>query len=197
MKWVRFGIPLVLFIVMAVFLLKGLGNDPRHLPSARLDQKVPTFSLPSLSDPNAVITQQQLKGPLLINVWATWCPSCRVEHPMLNKLAEQGVRIVGLNYKDERNEALAYLQKYHNPYATIIFDEKGDLGLDLGVYGAPETYFIDGEGVIRHRHVGVVLDKVWEESLSDIWLSLFEGNVEGKAAGKVDEAVAHSLGVTP
>ena len=172
MKWLRFGIPLCLFVVMALFLFKGLGNDPSHLPSARLDQQVPAFSLPSLGDTKVMLTQNDVKGPLLLNVWATWCPSCRVEHPMLLRLAKQGVTIVGLNYKDERNAALAYLQKYQNPYSSVIFDQNGDLGLDLGVYGAPETYFIDAEGVIRHRHVGVVLDPVWDEKLSAIWQSI-------------------------
>lgn len=172
MKWMRFAIPLMVFVVMALFLAKGLENDPRHLPSARLDQQIPAFSLPTLMDTDVLVSEKDLKGPMLLNIWATWCPSCRVEHPMLNALAEQGVTIVGLNYKDERNEALAYLEKYHNPYTTVIFDEKGDLGLDLGVYGAPETYFIDANGVIRHRHVGVVSDKEWKASLSAIWQSL-------------------------
>ncbi len=174
MKWIRFGVPLLLFVVMAAFLAKGLENDPRHLPSARLNQAIPEFSLPTLDDGAVFVTQQDLKGPLLLNVWATWCPSCRVEHPMLNTLAEQGIRIVGLNYKDERAAAQAYLQKYHNPYSAVIFDQEGDLGLDLGVYGAPETYFIDTKGVIRHRHVGVVSDVEWERSLSAIWRSLAE-----------------------
>ncbi|PCJ34341.1 MAG: DsbE family thiol:disulfide interchange protein [Moraxellaceae bacterium] len=175
MKWMRFGIPLMLFVVMAAFLAKGLENDPRHLPSARLDQKVPAFSLPSLIDATTIITQQDLKGPMLLNVWATWCPSCRVEHPMLIELAKQGVNIIGLDYKDERPDALAYLQKFHNPYSAVIFDEKGDLGLDLGVYGAPETYFIDAAGVIRHRHVGIVSERAWKNSLSAIWASISDG----------------------
>lgn len=180
MKWVRFGIPLGLFVVMAFFLAKGLENDPRHLPSARLDQITPAFSLPSLMDPGVLLSQNDLKGPLLLNVWATWCPSCKVEHPMLNSLSEQGVRIVGLNYKDERPGAIAYLEKYGDPYSEVIFDEKGDLGLDLGVYGAPETFFIDVAGVIRHRHVGVVSDQLWKESLSNIWLSLATEKNKGK-----------------
>lgn len=96
---------------------------------------------------------------------------------MLNTLAKQGVRIIGLNYKDERVEAQAYLQKYHNPYSIVIFDQKGDLGLDLGVYGAPETYFIDAKGIIRHRHVGVVSDREWEKNLSVIWRSLAEEKI--------------------
>lgn len=182
MKWIKFGIPLAIFVVMALFLLKGLENDPRHLPSARLDQKLPSFSLPLLHDANALVGQQHLKGPLLLNVWATWCPSCRVEHPMLLALAKQGVAIVGLNYKDERDAAVAYLQQYKDPYSMVIFDYEGDLGLDLGVYGAPETFFIDASGVIRHRHVGVVSNKVWAEDLSNIWVAMGGAPIQVSAA---------------
>ncbi|OUS24939.1 thiol:disulfide interchange protein [Gammaproteobacteria bacterium 45_16_T64] len=179
MKWMRFGLPLGLFVVMAIFLLKGLEHDPSHLPSARLDQEIPVFSLGTLIDPSVTVTDGDLRGPLLLNVWATWCPSCRVEHPTLNELSKQGVTIVGLNYKDERPAAIQYLEQYHNPYSLVIFDENGDLGLDLGVYGAPETYFVDAKGIIRHRHVGVVTGQEWEGGLKDIWNSLSVELVSG------------------
>ena len=103
--------------------------------------------------------------PALINVWATWCFSCRVEHPYLLQLAEQGVTIYGLNYKDEPLKASQWLVDLGNPYAETVVDQSGDFGLDLGVYGAPETYVIDAKGIIRHRHVGVVDEQVWLEQL--------------------------------
>jgi cytochrome c biogenesis protein CcmG/thiol:disulfide interchange protein DsbE len=106
-----------------------------------------------------------LGKPALINVWATWCFSCRVEHPYLLELAEQGVTIYGLNYKDEPAKASQWLVDLGNPYSETVVDQNGEFGLDLGVYGAPETYVIDAKGVIRHRHVGVVDEQVWLEQL--------------------------------
>lgn len=168
-KWLLFFIPLLAFLVMGFFFLKALHSDPSLLPSTRIDQKVPVFKLPALEDPTRVLTEQQLKGPLLMNVWATWCPSCQLEHPVLNELAKNGVRIVGLNYKDVRQAAMQYLDIHGNPFQYNIYDENGDLGLDLGVYGAPETYLIDAEGVIRYRHVGIITPDNWRELLWPKW----------------------------
>ena len=159
--WI-FLAPLGVFIALAALLFNSLGNDPRLLPSAKLGRPVPVFNLPVLGAVSEEFSQENLKGHVsLLNVWATWCPSCRVEHPVLNQLAESGVVIYGLNYKDKSEEALNYLQQLGNPYQKVIYDKKGDLGLDLGVYGAPETYIIDAEGLIVYRHVGVVSDEVW------------------------------------
>jgi cytochrome c biogenesis protein CcmG/thiol:disulfide interchange protein DsbE len=106
---------------------------------------------------------------MLLNVWATWCPACSVEHPYLVKLAkEKDVAIVGLNYKDDRNKALEWLSKLGDPYSINISDPEGRLGLDLGVYGAPETYVIDQQGIIRYRHVGIVDEKVWSQVLEPL-----------------------------
>lgn len=161
-------IPLVLFGVMGYFLYNSLDDDPRHLPSALIDKPFPEFALPELKEPQRQLSVADLKGkPALVNVWATWCPSCRVEHPHLINIAKE-ITIVGINYKDERVAANKWLQRFGDPYLFNIFDVEGVLGIDLGVYGAPETFLIDAEGVIRYKHVGVVDQTVWETILKPI-----------------------------
>ena len=156
-------IPLALFIGMGFFLWKGLYLDPREIPSALVDRPMPGFELPSLTEPEHKLSAADLKGEVaLVNVWATWCPTCKEEHSFLNQLAQQGITIYGINYKDEPVKATAWLQRYLNPYREVILDQEGRLGLDLGVYGAPETYVIDAQGTIRYRHVGAVDAKVWK-----------------------------------
>ncbi len=155
-------VPLVLFIGLSLILLLGLDKDPTELPSALVGEPFPAFNLPSLEDAQNTVTEQDFKGDVvLVNVWATWCFACRIEHPMLNDLSQQGVKIIGLNYKDQRAGAKAWLVERGNPYQFNIFDAQGSLGIDLGVYGAPETYLVDAEGIIRHRRVGVVDERVW------------------------------------
>jgi len=171
-----FLLPLVLFAALVVLLFSRNGSDPSFLPSARLGQPVPAFQLASLTEPGAVVSAAQLRGEVtLLNVWATWCPSCLVEHPVLMKLADAGVRIVGVNYKDDREAALAWLRDNGNPYRSVAFDERGDLGLDLGVYGAPETYLIDRAGRIRYRAVGVLDDRAWTQELKPRYDALVSG----------------------
>jgi cytochrome c biogenesis protein CcmG/thiol:disulfide interchange protein DsbE len=148
-----------------LLLVRGLSLDPTDLPSARLGKSIPSFNLPVLDAPDMRSSEDWRGKPALINVWATWCFSCRVEHPYLLQLAEQGVTIYGLNYKDEPLKASQWLVDLGNPYAETVVDQSGDFGLDLGVYGAPETYVIDAKGIIRHRHVGVVDEQVWLEQL--------------------------------
>jgi len=163
-------IPLALFVGLSLVLLLGLDKDPTELPSALVGEAFPVFNLPSLKDKQNVVTEQDFNGEVvLVNVWATWCFACRIEHPMLNKLSEQGVKIIGLNYKDQRAGALAWLVERGDPYQFNIFDAKGSLGIDLGVYGAPETYLVDADGIIRHRRVGVVDDRVWESEFRAIY----------------------------
>lgn len=155
-------LPLVLFIGIGAFLFKGLQLDPSELPSALLNKPMPEFQLTSLYNPEQMLTAENFKGePALVNVWATWCPSCKEEHAQLNKIKAQGYKVIGINYKDDRQKAQIWLQKYLDPYAENVFDNEGRLGLDLGVYGAPETYVIDAEGIIRYKHVGVVDERVW------------------------------------
>ena len=163
-------LPLVLATTLGVVLYWGLGEDPSELDSALVGQQVPAFDLPMLRDPDVSAGPGILKGEVqLLNVWATWCAACRVEHAQLNRLAEQGVPIVGLNYKDERGAALKWLREWGNPYTRVIYDPEGSLGFDLGVYGAPETYLIDAEGIVRHRHVGVVDEDVWESDFEPLY----------------------------
>ena len=156
-------IPLILFLVLGVFLWRGLSLDPRELPSALIGQPFPEFSLTSLRQSDVILERANFLGePVLVNVWATWCPSCRQEHPELMKIAaEKKIILVGLNYKDDRRAALAWLKQYDDPYQFTIYDDQGMLGLDLGVYGAPETYLVDAQGIVQYRHVGVVTPDVW------------------------------------
>ena len=165
-------IPLVLFVVMALFLFRGLSLDPRAMPSALVDHPLPDFTLASLGE-NRQLTRDDVLGQVvLLNVWATWCISCRVEHAYLQHLAERGVPIIGVNYKDEDAAAMSWLGQLGNPYRFNIADRDGTLGLDLGVYGAPETYLVDREGVIRYRHVGVVDERVWSTILEPLYLEV-------------------------
>lgn len=170
-------IPLILFAVLALFLLRGLELDPREMPSALIDRPLPEFTLPSLEGDTLVNRDAVIGEVALFNVWATWCVSCRVEHPYLNQLTQQGVPIYGVNYKDEDQDALRWLQELGNPYRLNIVDADGSLGLDLGVYGAPETYLVDAGGVIRYRHVGVVDERVWRDILQPLYQELLEGRV--------------------
>ena len=158
-------LPLVAFLVLVLLLVRGLSLDPTELPSARLGDRIPAFDLPLLNTAERRSADDWTGQPALLNVWATWCFSCRVEHPYLLELAAQGVVIYGLNYKDEPEKAAQWLVDLGNPYTETIVDQSGDFGLDLGVYGAPETYVIDADGIIRHRHVGVVNAQVWTEQL--------------------------------
>lgn len=151
------------FAGMAVY---GLNNDPRELPSALINKPFPEFELNNLLAEGQTISKRDLLGkPALVNVWATWCPTCRQEHDDLNKLAKQGVTIFGVNYKDDSTKAQKWLTELLNPYALNISDPKGTLGFDLGVYGAPETFLLDKQGVIRLKHVGEVNDRVWREKI--------------------------------
>ncbi|MCL4128627.1 UNVERIFIED_CONTAM: hypothetical protein GTU68_002882 [Idotea baltica] len=152
------------------------------MPSALIDRPVPEFLLPVLGSGGEGKDERQVDQtifqgqPALLNVWATWCISCRAEHPFLNKLSQQGVRIVGLNYKDDNAEANKWLAEKGDPYALSIVDASGRMGLDLGVFGAPETYVIDNSGIIRYKHVGVVDDRVWQKHLLPIWEQVKSGS---------------------
>ncbi len=167
-------IPLALFLLGAVFLYRGLYLDPSELPSALIGKPVPEFSLPAVEGQKTLTRADLLGKPALLNVWATWCISCRVEHPVLNKLAQQGVRVYGVNYKDENAAALKWLKEFQNPYQLNINDAEGSLGLNLGVYGAPETFLIDSKGIIRHKFVGVIDEVVWREQLAGLYQALVD-----------------------
>lgn len=174
MKRLLLLLPLIIFALLAFVLYSGIGKDPAELPSALIGKAIPAFSLPSVDDPQKMLTQADLKGPALVNVWATWCISCKVEHPVLTALSKRGVTIYGINYKDERESAQKWLKEFHNPYQLDVDDAQGTLGLDLGVYGAPETFLIDGQGVIRHKFVGVIDEQVWQEQLAPLYAELVD-----------------------
>lgn len=168
-------LPLVGFLVLAGFLYKGLFLDPRDIGTTMIGKPLPEFSLPSLEDPARNLGTADFKGqPALVNVWATWCPTCRAEHEMLNRLAEQGVRVYGINYKDNGAAARKWLNDLGNPYRFNVEDPQGSLGINLGVYGAPETFLIDKDGIIRHKYVGAIDERVWREQLAPLYRQLLD-----------------------
>lgn len=177
-------IPLALFLGLVVLFLttlydkknqQDLALDPSALPSALIGKPVPDFAEPMLEDPQRVITQDDLKGEVaLLNVWATWCPTCRAEHTYFNKLAEQGVLIYGVNYKDESQAARDWLDELGNPYRYSIEDRLGSMGINLGVYGAPETFLIDADGIIHYKYIGAVDERVWRDQLGPRYQALLE-----------------------
>ena len=167
--------PLLVFAVLAVVFMslskrQLVGDyDPSELPSALLGKPVPEFSLPDLHDAERLHGHAAINGKgTLLNVWATWCVACRVEHPYLNTLRERGIRIIGVNYKDDRPAAIEWLQRLGDPYAFSVFDDRGDFGLALGVYGAPETYVVDEQGIVRYRHVGILDQRVWDRHIQPL-----------------------------
>jgi cytochrome c biogenesis protein CcmG, thiol:disulfide interchange protein DsbE len=165
----RYLIPLGLFLVLVVFLAIGLtrGDDRDKLPSALLNKPAPTFRLPQLKAPEQTFSAQDMRGKVwLMNVWASWCVSCRDEHPFLLEYAKSGVApIYGFNYKDNREDALSWLEELGDPYAASAVDLDGRVAIDFGVYGAPETYVIDKSGTIRLRHVGAITPDVWTQEI--------------------------------
>jgi len=162
-------VPLAIFVVLVVLFAVGLKHDPNEMPSALLDKPVPNFSLPRLENVQEQRTEALLKGKItLLNVWATWCVTCREEHAFLNQLKGQGVNIIGIDYKDNSQDAQRWIAELGNPYSDIVVDEDGRLGLDLGVFGAPETYVIDRQGIIRYKHIGDLNQKVWDETILPI-----------------------------
>jgi cytochrome c biogenesis protein CcmG, thiol:disulfide interchange protein DsbE len=171
-------IPLVVFAVLAAFFWRGLSLDPSNMPSALLNKPVPAFELPVISateNPQGLVkaNQEMLKGKVsLLNVWATWCLPCREEHAFLNTLKVQGIPIYGINYKDSAEDAQRWLAELHNPYVYTVSDADGRLGVDLGVFGYPETYVVDKQGVIRYKHIGVVDEQNWNSTIKPIFDSL-------------------------
>lgn len=172
-------LPLIIFFALIIAFVVQLnwnanGHDPKALESALVGKTIPDFKLESVLNAEQAIDSSVLKtgSPRLLNVWATWCPTCYAEHQYLTELAKQGIEIVGIDYKDERAKALKFLANYGDPYKAIIYDPKGSLGLDLGVYGAPETFIVDGNGVIHYRHAGDVNVQVWNDVLKPIYQKL-------------------------
>lgn len=159
-------LPFIAFLLVAALLAAGvwLSRDPDRdaLPSALLDKPAPDFALPVLHEPGRVVTAKDLRGqPYVLNVWGSWCVECQVEHPVITRFAEtKRVRVIGFNWKDERADALAWLEKFNNPYWVVLSDEVGQTAIDFGVYGAPETFLVDGQGIVRWKHVGPLTDDI-------------------------------------
>jgi len=151
-----FLIPLGVFVLVVVLLGVGLTLNPREVPSPFIGKPAPAFAVPQLHNPGESLSSDTFRGQVsLLNVWASWCVSCRQEHPLLVELSQSGqVPIYGLNYKDERGAALGWLQRLGNPYRASAFDADGRVGIDWGVYGVPETFVIDRKGIIRHKFTG-------------------------------------------
>ena len=156
-------IPLVLFIALVVFLLVGLRRDPHEVPSPLINKPAPAFMLPQLHEPAKTFSVESMRGKVwVLNFWGTWCVACREEHPMLVEFAKSGaLPIYGADYKDDREAAKQWLNELGNPYTLTAFDVDGRTSIDYGVYGAPESYLIDKNGVIRFKQIGPITEDVW------------------------------------
>jgi cytochrome c biogenesis protein CcmG, thiol:disulfide interchange protein DsbE len=163
----RYLIPLAIFVVLVVFLAVGLGHDPREVPSPLINKPAPAFRLAQLNEPSKSFSPEEMRGKVwLLNVWASWCVSCREEHPLLVDAARTGaLQIYGLDYKDTPDDALAWLTEMGNPYVLSAVDATGRVGIDYGVYGVPETYLIDKEGIIRFKQIGPVTPEVLQGTI--------------------------------
>ncbi len=160
-------LPLAVFLVLVLFLAIGLNLNPREVPSPLIGKAAPSFRLPQLQEPAQSLALDDLKGKVwLLNVWASWCAACLDEHPLMVEFSKQNVLpIYGLNYKDKREDALKWLDKHGNPYALSIQDADGRVGIDYGVYGVPETYLIDRNGIIRYKRIGPVTPEIIQEKI--------------------------------
>lgn len=171
-------LPLAVFALLAALLAAGVwmsrkpGRDA--LPSPLVGKPAPAFSLPSLHEPERAVSLSDLRGaPFLLNVWGSWCAECRVEHPILTRFAEAKlIRVVGYNYKDERADALRWLEQFGNPFFVVVTDVEGRTAIDWGVYGAPETFLVDARGIVRWKHVGALTDEVVQRELMPALLKL-------------------------
>ena len=163
------------FTALVVLLAAGLGLNPREVPSPLIGKPAPPFELPLLEAPDKTFTQKEMLGKVwILNVWASWCPPCLVEHPVISELAKSEA-VVGLNYKDAREDALPWLKRNGNPYRLSVSDPGGRIAIDYGVYGVPETYVIDQRGVIRYKHIGPVSPEVLERKIAPLLKELRGG----------------------
>jgi cytochrome c biogenesis protein CcmG/thiol:disulfide interchange protein DsbE len=170
MKSLRFLIPLALFGALAWFLYAGLSLNPREVPSPLIGKPAPAFALPRLDDPTQTVKREDLLGKVwVMNVWASWCAPCREEHPLVVAFArERKVPVIGLNYKDRPGDARTWLERLGNPYAATLIDFDGKVGIDFGVYGVPETFVIDAQGVVRFKNVGVLTRQVISQKIEPL-----------------------------
>ena len=163
----RFLLPLGIFIVLVIFLGIGLTLKPREVPSPLIGKMAPAFRAPQLQEEGKTIAPEEMRGKVwLLNVWASWCVSCREEHPLLVEFARQNlVPIYGLDYKDKREDALAWLANGGNPYVLSAYDREGNVGIDWGVYGVPETFVMDKQGIIRYKQIGPVTPEALRDKI--------------------------------
>jgi len=170
----RFLWPLAIFVLLVGFLAVGLRLDPREVPSPLVGKPAPAFELPVLLQPDKRFVPADMRGKVwLLNVWASWCVSCREEHPLLMELSKKGVLpILGLNYKDKGEDALRWLAQFGDPYQLSVVDADGRIGIDYGVYGVPETYLIDAGGVIRYKQIGPITAAVLEQKILPLAMAL-------------------------
>lgn len=163
----RAAVPLAVLALLVVLFWRGLSLDPTEVPSPLIGRPAPTFDLESVTDPGRrVRLDDHLPGPLLVNVWGSWCVGCHEEHAMLMRIAESGsVPILGINWKDEREDALRFLERYGDPYVASARDYDGDVAIDWGVYGAPETFIVGGDGTVLYKHVGPITQDVWQQEM--------------------------------
>lgn len=163
----KFLIPLIAFLVLVGFLAVGLGLKPSEVPSPLIGKPAPLFTLPQLADPNKTFSPADMKGQVwLFNVWASWCVACKQEHPVLINLAKTNtVPIIGLDYKDQREPAFEFLRRGGDPYVLSAVDQDGRVGIDYGVYGVPETFLIDKQGIIRYKHIGPVTPEALQNTI--------------------------------
>ena len=170
MKGLKFLLPLLLFAALAVLLAVGLGRDPKEVPSPLIGKPAPAFALTRLDDPQVVIKRDDLLGRVwMLNVWASWCVACRQEHPLLVDFARRKtVALFGLNYKDQRADGQRWLAQFGDPYDASLVDADGKVGIDFGVYGVPETFVIDKQGVVRFKHIGPITPEVLRERIEPL-----------------------------
>ena len=163
----KFIIPLLLFVVLVGFLAVGLNRDPREVPSPLINKPAPAFNVPQLADQGKPFSPESMKGQVwILNVWASWCVACREEHPVLVELGKSQVApLIGLDYKDHREDAMMMLARQGNPYVLSAFDGDGRVGINYGVYGVPETYVMDKAGIIRFKQIGPVTNEVLEKTI--------------------------------
>jgi len=172
-----FLIPLIVFLGFVIMLYMRLGKPTDIVTNTALERPVPTFELPLLSDTSRIMTNENLPDtPFLMNIWGSWCPTCIIEHPFLMQLEERGVNIVGVNYKDEIGDALGYLNRGGDPFSMSIQDLSGQFALDLGLTGAPETFVVDGDGVIRQHIIGEINESNWQSRITPCLMVLNNAN---------------------
>nr|WP_309595280.1 DsbE family thiol:disulfide interchange protein [Moraxella osloensis] len=176
-----FLIPLVLFLIIIALFYTRLGKDTTVVTNTSLNRALPSFSLPSLGNPSQMITQAQLpKQPFLLNVWASWCVTCKVEHPFLLQMSKAGVPIVGVNYKDETKDALDYLNTHEDPFTLNVQDKEGNFGIDLGLTGVPESFVVDGKGNVRQHILGEINEERYNKQVLPCMTALREQAADDK-----------------